>query len=213
MLAKKLRAERFKNGAMKFEGEELHFDVDADGRPTRAYFKRQRDANKLIEEFMLLANRTVAEDVGKPQRGKKPKTLPYRIHENPDPQKLEELRSFVVRFGYKLKTAGTTSQTARSLNQLMDDAEGTRMQKLIQTVALRAMMKAKYSVHNIGHFGLAFPYYTHFTPSAATPTPWCTVCSPATSKAARAATNATTKSSASTPATWNSSPHRPSASL
>ena len=163
MLAKKLRAERFKNGAMKFEGEELHFDVDADGRPTRAYFKRQRDANKLIEEFMLLANRTVAEDVGKPQRGKKPKTLPYRIHENPDPQKLEELRSFVVRFGYKLKTAGTTSQTARSLNQLMDDAEGTRMQKLIQTVALRAMMKAKYSVHNIGHFGLAFPYYTHFT--------------------------------------------------
>ena len=163
MLAKKLRAERFKNGAMKFEGEELHFDVDADGRPTRAYFKRQRDANKLIEEFMLLANRTVAEDVGKPQRGKKAKTLPYRIHENPDPQKLEELRSFVVRFGYKLKTAGTTSQTARSLNQLMDDAEGTRMQKLIQTVALRAMMKAKYSVHNIGHFGLAFPYYTHFT--------------------------------------------------
>ena len=163
MLAKKLRAERFKNGAMKFEGEELHFDVDADGRPTRAYFKRQRDANKLIEEFMLLANRTVAEDVGKPQRGKKPKTLPYRIHESPDPQKLEELRSFVVRFGYKLKTAGTTSQTARSLNQLMDDAEGTRMQKLIQTVALRAMMKAKYSVHNIGHFGLAFPYYTHFT--------------------------------------------------
>ena len=163
MLAKKLRAERFKNGAMKFEGEELHFDVDADGHPTRAYFKRQRDANKLIEEFMLLANRTVAEDVGKPQRGKKPKTLPYRIHESPDPQKLEELRSFVVRFGYKLKTAGTTSQTARSLNQLMDDAEGTRMQKLIQTVALRAMMKAKYSVHNIGHFGLAFPYYTHFT--------------------------------------------------
>ena len=163
MLAKKLRAERFKNGAMKFEGEELHFDVDANGHPTRAYFKRQRDANKLIEEFMLLANRTVAEDVGKPQRGKKPKTLPYRIHESPDPQKLEELRSFVVRFGYKLKTAGTTSQTARSLNQLMDDAEGTRMQKLIQTVALRAMMKAKYSVHNIGHFGLAFPYYTHFT--------------------------------------------------
>ena len=163
MLAKKLRAERFKNGAMKFEGEELHFDVDANGRPTRAYFKRQRDANKLIEEFMLLANRTVAEDVGKPQRGKKPKTLPYRIHENPDPQKLEELRSFVVRFGYKLKTAGTTSQTARSLNQLMDDAEGTRMQKLIQTVALRAMMKAKYSVHNIGHYGLAFEYYTHFT--------------------------------------------------
>ena len=163
MLAKKLREERFKNGAMKFEGEELHFDVDADGKPTRAYFKRQRDANKLIEEFMLLANRTVAEDIGKPQRGKKPKTLPYRIHDVPDPTKLEELREFVVRFGYKLKTAGTSGQTARSLNQLMDAAAGQREQKLIQTVALRAMMKAKYSVHNIGHFGLAFPYYTHFT--------------------------------------------------
>ena len=163
MLAKKLRDERFKNGAMKFEGEELHFDIDEQGRPTRAYFKRQRDANKLIEEFMLLANRTVAEDVGKPQRGKKPKTLPYRIHDVPDPTKLEELREFVVRFGYKLKTAGTAGQTARSLNQLMDAAAGQREQKLIQTVALRAMMKAKYSVHNIGHFGLAFPYYTHFT--------------------------------------------------
>ena len=163
MLAKKLRAERFKNGAMKFEGEELHFDVDEKGHPTRAYFKRQRDANKLIEEFMLLANRTVAESIGRPQRGKKPKTLPYRIHESPDPQKLEKLREFVVRFGYKLKTAGTMGQTARSLNQLMDESEGRREQKLIQTVALRAMMKAKYSVHNIGHFGLAFPYYTHFT--------------------------------------------------
>jgi ribonuclease R len=163
MLAKKLRDERFKNGAMKFEGEELHFDIDEQGRPTRAYFKRQRDANKLIEEFMLLANRTVAEDVGKPQRGKKPKTLPYRIHDVPDPTKLEELREFVVRFGYKLKTAATAGQTARSLNQLMDAAAGQREQKLIQTVALRAMMKAKYSVHNIGHFGLAFPYYTHFT--------------------------------------------------
>ncbi|MCR5131500.1 MAG: ribonuclease R [Prevotella sp.] len=163
MLAKKLRAERFKDGAMKFEGEELHFDVDETGRPIKAFFKRQRDANKLIEEFMLLANRTVAEDIGKPQRGKKAKTLPYRIHEAPDPKKLEDLREFVVRFGYRLKTAGTVGQTARSLNQLMDEAAGQREQKLIQTVALRAMMKAKYSVHNIGHFGLAFPYYTHFT--------------------------------------------------
>ena len=163
MLAKKLRDERFKNGAMRFESEELHFDVDEKGRPTRAYFKRQRDANKLIEEFMLLANRTVAEHIGKPQRGKKAKTLPYRIHENPDLKKLEQLSEFVKRFGYRLKTAGTMGQTSRSLNQLMGDVEGKREQKLIQTVALRAMMKAKYSVHNIGHFGLAFPYYTHFT--------------------------------------------------
>ena len=163
MLAKKLRAERFKKGSVKFESEELHFDVDEKGKPTRAYFKRSKDANKLIEEFMLLANRTVAEDVGRPGRGKKAKTLPYRIHENPDPQKLEQLREFISRFGYKLKTAGTKGQTARSINKLMDDTEGKREQKLIQTIALRAMMKAKYSVHNIGHFGLAFDYYTHFT--------------------------------------------------
>ena len=163
LLAKKLRAERFKNGSVKFDSEELHFDVDEKGKPTRAYFKRSKDANKLIEEFMLLANRTVAEDVGKPGRGKKAKTLPYRIHENPDPQKLEQLREFISRFGYKLKTAGTKGQTARSINRLMEDTEGKREQKLIQTIALRAMMKAKYSVHNIGHFGLAFDYYTHFT--------------------------------------------------
>ena len=163
LLAKKLRAERFKNGSVKFDSEELHFDVDEKGKPTRAYFKRSKDANKLIEEFMLLANRTVAEDVGKPGRGKKAKTLPYRIHENPDPQKLEQLREFISRFGYRLKTAGTKGQTARSINRLMEDTEGKREQKLIQTIALRAMMKAKYSVHNIGHFGLAFDYYTHFT--------------------------------------------------
>ena len=163
LLAKKLRTARFKNGSVKFDSEELHFDVDEKGKPTRAYFKRSKDANKLIEEFMLLANRTVAEDVGKPGRGKKAKTLPYRIHENPDPQKLEQLREFISRFGYKLKTAGTKGQTARSINRLMEDTEGKREQKLIQTIALRAMMKAKYSVHNIGHFGLAFDYYTHFT--------------------------------------------------
>ena len=163
MLAKKLRAARFKSGSVKFDSEELHFDVDEKGKPTRAYFKRSKDANKLIEEFMLLANRTVAEDVGRPGRGKKAKTLPYRIHEDPDPQKLEQLREFISRFGYKLKTAGTKGQTARSINKLMDDTEGKREQKLIQTIALRAMMKAKYSVHNVGHFGLAFDYYTHFT--------------------------------------------------
>ena len=162
-LAKCLRAKRFKCGSIKFEGEELHFDVDEKGKPTRCYFKRSKDANKLIEEFMLLANRTVAEDIGKVKKGQKAKTLPYRIHDNPDPTKLEELRSFIVRFGYKLKTEGTKGETARSLNKLMDDVEGKREQKLIQSVALRAMMKAKYSIHNIGHFGLAFDYYTHFT--------------------------------------------------
>jgi len=162
-LAKCLRKERFKNGAVKFESEELHFDVDEKGKPIRCYFKRSKDANKLIEEFMLLANRTVAEHVGKVKKGKKAKTLPYRIHDNPDPQKLEQLREFIVRFGYKLKTNGTKAATAKSINKLMDDVEGKREAKLVQTIALRAMMKAKYSVHNIGHFGLAFDYYTHFT--------------------------------------------------
>lgn len=162
-LAKKLREARFKNGAVKFDSEELHFDVDEKGKPVRCYFKRSKDANKLVEEFMLLANRTVAESVGKVKKGTKAKTLPYRVHDNPDPQKLESLKDFIVKFGYKIKTAGTKGQTARSLNHLMEAVDGTDEQKLIQTVALRAMMKAKYTIYNIGHFGLAFDYYTHFT--------------------------------------------------
>ena len=162
-LAKQLRARRFKGGAVKFDREELHFDIDTQGKPTRCYFKRSRDANKLIEEFMLLANRTVAESVGKVKKGRKAKTLPYRIHDNPDPQKMETLRQFIVKFGYKVKTDGTKGAMARSLNKLMDDCNGKPEAKMIQSVALRAMMKAKYSVHNIGHFGLAFDYYTHFT--------------------------------------------------
>ncbi len=162
-LAKCLREARFKNGAVKFEREELHFDIDETGKPVRCYFKVSKDANKLIEEFMLLANRTVAESIGKVKKGQKAKTLPYRIHDAPDPTKLENLREFVVKFGYKLKTAGTKGAISKSLNTLMADCNGRREQNLIQTVALRAMMKAKYSVHNIGHYGLAFDYYTHFT--------------------------------------------------
>uniref|UniRef100_A0AB33JLD7 Ribonuclease R n=1 Tax=Prevotella sp. GTC17262 TaxID=3236797 RepID=A0AB33JLD7_9BACT len=162
-LTKKLRAARFRNGAVKFDREELHFDIDEKGKPTKCYFKRSHDANKLIEEFMLLANRTVAESIGKVKKGAKAKTLPYRIHDNPDPQKLEVLREFIVKFGYRLKSSSTKGAAARSLNKLMDEVENKPEGKLIQTVALRAMMKAKYSVHNIGHFGLAFDYYTHFT--------------------------------------------------
>ncbi|MCI7597759.1 MAG: ribonuclease R [Prevotella sp.] len=162
-MAKLLRKQRFKSGSVKFDSEELHFDVDEKGHPLRCYYKRSKDANKLVEEFMLLANRTVAESVGRVRKGHKAKTFPYRIHENPDPQKLEVLRSFAVKFGYKVKTDGTQGAIARSLNKLMDETEGKREQKAIQAVALRAMMKAKYSVHNVGHFGLAFPYYTHFT--------------------------------------------------
>ena len=169
-LAKALRRQRFKHGSVNFDREELHFDVDEKGKPIRCYFKRSKDANKLIEEFMLLANRTVAESVGKPHESKgkkhektKAKTLPYRVHDNPDPVKLEEVRKFVSTFGYKLKTDGTKRAMVRSLNALMNDSKGRREEKLVQIIALRAMMKAKYTVHNIGHFGLAFDYYTHFT--------------------------------------------------
>lgn len=162
-LAKKLRKARFKNGAVKFDREEMRFETDEKGKPIRCYFKKAKDANKLIEEFMLLANRTVAESIGKVKKGEKAKTLPYRIHDMPDPTKLEMLREFIVRFGYKLKTGGTKGEVSRSLNRLMDDCSGRNEQKLIESVALRAMMKAKYSVHNIGHYGLAFDYYTHFT--------------------------------------------------
>ena len=170
-LAKHLRERRFKGGAVKFDREELHFDIDENGKPTRAYFKKSNDATQLIEEFMLLANRTVAESIGKVKKtvnskssnSKSAKTFVYRVHDQPDPQKLENLRQVVAPFGYKLKTAGTKGAISRSLNALMDEATGQREQKLIETVALRAMMKAKYSTHNIGHYGLAFDYYTHFT--------------------------------------------------
>ncbi len=162
-LAQKLREHRFKNGAMRFEREELHFDIDEKGKPTRAYFKRSNEATQLIEEFMLLANRQVAESIGRVPKGKKAKTLPYRIHDQPDPTKLENLRQFITRFGYKVKTMGTKGEISRSINKLIDDVRGKREENVVQMVALRAMMKAKYSVHNIGHYGLAFDYYTHFT--------------------------------------------------
>ena len=179
-MAKKLRERRFKNGAVKFDREELHFDIDDDGKPTRCYFKKSTDATQLIEEFMLLANRTVAEFIGKvkdtrkkkadagsdpqsPNLGGSKKTFVYRIHDQPDPQKLEGLRTALAPFGYKVKTSGTKSAISKNLNKLMEEAQGEREQKLVETLTLRAMMKAKYSTHNIGHYGLAFDYYTHFT--------------------------------------------------
>ena len=162
-LAKKLREHRFKNGSVKFDREEMKFEIDDKGKPVSCYFKRSLDANKLIEEFMLLANRTVAEHIGKVPKGKKAKTLPYRIHDDPDPVKLEQLKQFVVKFGHRMKSTSTKGATARAINALMDDVEGRPEQKAIEMVALKAMMKAKYSTHNIGHFGLAFDYYTHFT--------------------------------------------------
>lgn len=162
-LARQLRERRFEEGSVKFDREEMRFDIDEKGVPVRCYFKKSKEANKLIEEFMLLANRTVAESIGKVKRGHVAKTLPYRIHDAPDPQKLAELKDFVARLGYKMKSTSTKGASARAMNKLLDDCMGQKNQKLVELVALRAMMKAKYSVHNIGHYGLAFDYYTHFT--------------------------------------------------
>lgn len=162
-LAKQLRARRFEHGSINFDRSEVRFDIDDEGKPIGVYFKVAKDANKLVEEFMLLANRTVAESVGKQPKNKKPKTLPYRVHDLPDQDKLINLSEFIVKFGYKLKPTGSKEEVAKGLNKLLTDIQGKKEQNLIETVSLRAMMKARYSTHNIGHYGLAFDYYTHFT--------------------------------------------------
>ncbi len=162
-MAKELRRRRFQSGAVDFDRCEVRFNIDDKGKPTDVYFKVAKDANKLIEEFMLLANRTVAESIGKVPKNQKAKVLPYRIHDTPDPTKLMRLGDFVGKFGYKLKTQGTKGDISKSINHLLSEAHGKAEQNVIEMVTLRAMMKAKYSIHNIGHYGLAFPYYTHFT--------------------------------------------------
>lgn len=162
-LAKKIRARRFKNGAINFERYEVKFEIDENGKPLSVYFKEAKDANKLIEEFMLLANRTVAEFIGKAKKGQTKKTFVYRIHELPDPDKMENFASFIRRFGYRLKTEGSKSDVSKGINSLLDTVQGKPEENLIETVAIRAMQKAKYSTDNVGHYGLAFDYYTHFT--------------------------------------------------
>lgn len=162
-LAKKLRERRFKEGAINFDRYEVKFEIDEQGKPLSVYFKVSKDANKLIEEFMLLANRTVAEFVGRPPKGKPKKTFVYRIHELPDPDKMENFASFIRRFGYRFKTDGKTRDISKGINTLLDQVQGKPEENLIETVAIRAMQKAKYSTENIGHYGLAFDYYTHFT--------------------------------------------------
>ncbi len=162
-MAKKLRERRFKNGAVNFDRVEVKFNIDENGKPLSVYFKESKDANKLIEEFMLLANRTVAERIGKVGKDKKAKTFVYRVHDLPDPEKLDNLSQFISRFGYKLKTSGSRNDITKSLNKLLDDVHGKKEENLIETISVRAMMKAYYSTHNIGHYGLAFDYYTHFT--------------------------------------------------
>ncbi len=162
-LARKLRTKRFSSGAINFDRYEVKFDIDAKGKPIRVYFRESNDANKLIEEFMLLANRTVAEAIGKVPKNKTAKTFVYRVHDVPNPEKMEIFAEFIRRFGYKLKTTGTKSEVSRGINGLLDDVQGKKEQNLIETVAIRAMAKAEYSIHNVGHYGLAFEYYTHFT--------------------------------------------------
>ncbi|MBU3814283.1 MAG: ribonuclease R [Candidatus Bacteroides intestinipullorum] len=162
-LAKQLRERRMAGGALEFDRVEVKFEIDEKGKPLRVYFKESKDANKLVEEFMLLANRTVAEAIGKVPKGKKAKVFPYRIHDLPDPTKLDTLAQFIARFGYKLRTAGNRNDLSKSINRMLDDVKGKKEQNLIETVSIRAMQKACYSTHNIGHYGLGFEYYTHFT--------------------------------------------------
>ena len=162
-IAKALREKRFTAGAINFDRYEVKFEIDEKGKPISVYFKESKDANKLVEEFMLLANRTVAEKIGKAPKGKKPKVLTYRIHDLPDPEKMDNLAQFIARFGYRLRTSGTKTDVSKSINHLLDDIQGKKEENLIETVSIRAMQKARYSTHNIGHYGLAFDYYTHFT--------------------------------------------------
>lgn len=163
-LAKKLREERFKKGAIAFDRVEVRFEIDEKtGKPLNVYFKEAKDSNKLIEEFMLLANKTVATHIGKPGRGKKAKPFVYRIHDVPNPDKMKNFAEFIMRFGYNLKTTGKSNEVSSAINHLLDQVQGKKEQNLIETIAIRSMSKAIYSTENIGHYGLAFDYYTHFT--------------------------------------------------
>ncbi len=161
-MAKKLRAKRMRAGAIDFDRAEVKFKLDETGKPLEVLFKVQKEANKLIEEFMLLANRTVAEKVGKTKEGQQAKTFVYRIHDIPNLEKLTNLSTFVSKFGYKIKT-DTRKNIANSLNTMLHDVHGKGEENLIETLTLRSMAKAVYSTENIGHYGLAFDHYTHFT--------------------------------------------------
>lgn len=168
-LAKQLRANRFRQGAINFESPEVHFRLDDKGEPTEIFFHNSLDTNHLIEEFMLLANRIVATEIGKKKKDKDGETkepqkpFVYRVHDNPDPEKIGRLSTFIKRFGLHLKTSSNSKTTHKHINALLDDCQGRACQSLVETLTIRAMAKAVYSTDNIGHYGLAFPYYTHFT--------------------------------------------------
>lgn len=162
-LAKILRDRRFENGSVDFDRCEVRFEIDEHGHPISVYFKESKDANKLIEEFMLLANRTVATAIGKPASRKKPKAFVYRVHDVPDVSKLSDLAALSRTFGYKVKTNGSAREVNRSLNKMLADVKGHGEENLLSTLAIRSMAKAIYTTHNIGHYGLGFDFYTHFT--------------------------------------------------
>ena len=162
-LAKILRKKRMKQGAISFDRVEVKFNLDEEANPVGVYFKEAKDANKLIEEFMLLANRKVAEFIGKAKGGKPSnKTFVYRVHDEPDIEKLASLQNIIGKFGYKIDT-NTRESTSDSLNQLLSDVHGKAESNMIETLTIRTMSKAVYTTQNIGHYGLAFEYYSHFT--------------------------------------------------
>jgi len=161
-LASKLRDQRFKNGAINFATQEVKFKLDEDGAPLSVYIKEQKDSNRLIEDFMLLANKKVAEFIGKKRKGEKPKTFIYRVHDQPSPEKLNTFIEFLGKLGYSLKINSQES-LARSYNDLFKQIAGKGEEHMIETIAIRTMAKAEYSTDNIGHYGLAFQYYSHFT--------------------------------------------------
>lgn len=167
-LAKQLRANRFRQGAINFETPEVHFRLDENGEPVSIFFHKLFDSNHLIEEFMLLANRIVAAEIGRKKKNadnqeKEAKPFVYRVHDNPDPEKIGKLSTFIKRFGLHLKVSSNSKTTHKHLNNLLDDCQGKPCQTLVETLTIRSMAKAVYSTDNIGHYGLAFPYYTHFT--------------------------------------------------
>jgi len=162
-MAKILREKRFQSGAIAFDRVEVRFEIDDKGKPVSVFFKEQKDSNKMIEEFMLLANKTVATHIGKPGKGQTVKTFVYRIHDLPNPDKLNNFALFIKRFGYNLRTTGKNTAVSSAINHLLDEVQGKKEQNLIETLAVRSMAKAIYSTNNMGHYGLAFDFYTHFT--------------------------------------------------
>ncbi len=162
-MAKALRKARYDNGSVDFDRVEVRFDIDENGHPTSVFFKESKDANKLIEEFMLLANKVVASTIGVVPKKKKAKAFVYRVHDVPDPERLANLAELARVFGYKLKTKGTPKDINRSLNKMLVDVKGKGEENFLSTLAIRSMAKAIYTTTNIGHYGLGFDFYTHFT--------------------------------------------------